>query len=337
VETNWAVVGLGVHAVERMLPAIRRARHARLVGVYSRRQDVTEEIARAYGARAYRALDDALEDPDVRAVYLATPNDLHKEQTLRAAAARKHVLVEKPMALSSEDAAAMARACASAGVGLYVGFHLRFHPAHRQARALVASGEIGDVVWAGARWVSQRPRDTGWRLDPARSGGTLLTARGVHLLDLVRFVCGTEWLSVTGFSDGLRADAPADDITAATGQLASGALAHIVCSRLIPGGSNDLEVYGTRGTVVCRSTIAVEPAGTLVVTQGAAERVSPFERCDALADEVDWVSRAAAGAPGDTVGASGQDGVRVTAVTAGLIESVRSGRTVRPRYPRFRL
>ena len=89
--------------------------------------------------------------------------------------------------------------------------------------------------------------------------------------------------------------------------------------------------------MVCRSTIAVEPAGTLVVTQGAAERVSPFERCDALADEVDWVSRTAAGAPGDIVGASGQDGVRVTALTAGLIESVRSGRTVRPRYPRFRL
>jgi 1,5-anhydro-D-fructose reductase (1,5-anhydro-D-mannitol-forming) len=318
-----------------MLPAMRRARHTRIAGVYSRRQDVTQDIARACGARAYRTFDDALEDPDVQVVYLATPNDVHKEQTLRAAGARKHVLVEKPMALSSEDAAAMARACAMAGVRLCVGFHLRFHPAHQQARALVASGEIGDVVWAGARWVSHRPRDTGWRLDPARSGGTLLTARGVHLFDLVRFVCGAEWLTVTGLSDGLRADKPADDVTAATGLLASGAVAHIVCSRLVPGGSNDLEVYGTRGTVACRSTIAVEPAGTLALTQGAEEHVYPFERCDALADEVDWVSTMVAGAPGGGVGAGGEDGVRVTALTTALIESVQSGRTVRPCYPRF--
>ena len=336
-EVKWAVVGLGVHAVERMLPAMRRARHARVAGVYSRRQHVTEEIARAYGARAYRTFDDALEDPDVRVVYLATPNDVHKEQTLRAAGARKHVLVEKPMALSPEDAAAMARACAAAGVRLCVGFHLRFHPAHQQARALVASGEIGDVVWAGARWVSHRPRDTGWRLDPARSGGTLLTARGVHLLDLVRFVCGTEWLTVSGLSDGLRTDKPADDVTAATGLLGSGAFAYIVCSRLTPGGSNDLEVYGTRGAVVCRSTIAVEPAGTLALAQGEAENVYSFERCDVLADEVDWVSRTVTGAPDDGVGAGGQDGVRVTALTAALIESVESGRTVRPCYPRFPL
>src|SRR5262249_108498 len=79
-------------------------------GVYSRRQDVTQEIARAYGARAYRTFDDALEDPDVQVVYLATPNDVHMEQTLRAAGARKHVLVEKPMALSSERADAIAQA-----------------------------------------------------------------------------------------------------------------------------------------------------------------------------------------------------------------------------------
>jgi predicted dehydrogenase len=161
-----------------------------------------------------------------------------------------------------------------------------------------------------------------------------LTERGVRLLDLVRFVCGTEWLTASGLSDGLRTDRPADDVTAATGLLGSGAFAYIVCSRLTPGGSNDLEVYGTRGTVACRSTIAVEPAGVLALARGPAENVYSFERCDVLADEVDWVSRTVIGAPDDGVGAGGQDGVRVTALTAALIESVQSGRTVRPCYPR---
>ncbi len=79
----------------------------------------------------------------------------------------------------------------------------------------------------------------------------------------------------------------------------------------------------------------MEPAGTLVLTQGAAEDVCSFEKCDALADEVDWVSRTVTGAAGDEVGASGQDGVHVTALTTALIESVQSGRTVRPCYPRW--
>lgn len=329
---GWAVVGLGIHAVERMLPAFRRAHLARLVGVYSRRPDVTREVARTYGVRGYSTLDGVLEDPDVQAVYLATPNDLHRDQTVRAAAARKHVLVEKPMALSVEDATAMVRACAGADVKLYVGFHLRFHPAHQRTRALVAGGEIGDVVWAGARWVSQRAPDRGWRLEPGRSGGTLLTARGVHLLDLVRFVCATEFVSVSGCSDGFRPEKPPDDTTAGMGRLASGGLAHVVCSRLVPGGGNDLEIYGTRGTIVCRSTIAAEPAGTLLVATGGAEQTHTYERCDVLVDELDGVSAAVAGAGADGVGASGEDGARVAAVTSGLIESVQSGRTVTLRY-----
>jgi predicted dehydrogenase len=332
-EVRWGVVGLGTHALERMLPAFARAGCARLAGVYSRRSNVTEAVARERGVRAYRSLDAMLEDPDIHAVYLATPNDLHKDQTVRAAAARKHVLVEKPMALSVEDAAAMVRACADAGVRLYVGFHLRFHPAHRRARALVASGQIGDIVWAGARWTSRRPADTGWRLDPVRAGGTLLTARGVHLIDLIRFVCGTEFRTVGACSDGLQAAAPVDTTTAATGALASGGFAHLVCSRLVLGSGNDLEICGTRGTIMCRSTIDVEPAGTLTLTQDGTERVFSYERYDLSAEQLDWVSGAIGGRHVEPVGAGGEDGARVVAVTAGVIGSVQSERTVALHYP----
>jgi 1,5-anhydro-D-fructose reductase (1,5-anhydro-D-mannitol-forming) len=333
VEIRWGVVGLGSHASERMLPALARSRYGRLAGVYSRRPERTEAIGRSYGARAYPAFDAMLEDPDVHAVYLATPNDLHRDQTIRAAAAGKHVLVEKPMALSVEDAAAMVRACADARVRLYVGFHLRFHPAHRQARSLVAAGEIGEIIWAGARWTSQRPADQGWRLDPVRAGGTLLTARGVHLVDLIRFVCGTEFRTVSGCSDGLRADAPVDNTTTATGELASGGFAHCVCSRLVTGSSNDLEICGTRGTIVCRSTIAVDPAGTMVLRKDGSERALSFDRCDLSAEQIDWVSGAIAGRDGEAVGADGQAGGRVTAVTVGVIESVQSAKTVALDYP----
>ncbi len=329
VEVGWGVVGLGIHAVGRMLPALRRSRQARLVAVHSRRHHVTRDVAAQYSARGYETLDDLLCDPEVQVVYLATPHDLHAEQTLRCAAMGKHVLVEKPMALSVEDAAAMVRACARAGVKLYVGFHLRFHPAHQQARAIVAAGEIGEIVWVGARWMSFRDPDAGWRLDPSRSGGTLLTARGVHLIDLIRHICGTEFRTISGLSDGFCATHLADDLTVAIGTLSSGGFAHLACSRLVPGMVNGLEVYGTRGTVVSRDTVGAEPKGTLTVSAGSGEQSFSYDTCDVLAGEIDWISAAVAGdhhAAG--VAASGEDGVRVTAITAGLVSSVRSGRAV---------
>jgi 1,5-anhydro-D-fructose reductase (1,5-anhydro-D-mannitol-forming) len=334
VKTGWAVVGLGVHAVERMLPALARAHTARLVGAYSRRPEVTREIAGRYGARGYETLDHVLRDPDVDIVYLATPNDVHAAQTLRCAEAGKHVLVEKPMALSVEDADSMVHACAQARTRLYVGFHLRFHPAHQRARALVTSGAIGSVVWAGARWASYRDPDVGWRLDPHRSGGTLLTARGVHLIDLVRFVCAADFQVITGCSDGFRAERPADDLTEGIGTLTSGAFAHILCSRLVPGAGNDLEIYGTRGTVICQSTIGVEPKGTLALSAGPTREAFSYEPCDVLAGEFDWVSAAVADGPREEwVGATGEDGARVAAVTCGLVAAVRSGRAVPIEYP----
>jgi 1,5-anhydro-D-fructose reductase (1,5-anhydro-D-mannitol-forming) len=328
VETGWAVVGLGAHAVGRTLPALRRSRNARLVGVYSRNPETTREVAARYGARAYAAFGEAMADPAVRVVYLATPNDLHAAQTVECAAAGKHVLVEKPMALSEEDAARMVQACDRAGVRLYVGFHLRFHPAHQHVRSLVTSGAIGDVVWAGAQWASQRPADAGWRLDPARSGGTLLTARGVHLLDLIRFVCGAEFLTISGCSDGFRGAKAPDDITQAMGELTSGGFAHILCSRLVPGASNHLVIYGSRGTIFCRDTIAAEPTGTLTLVQGGKATTSSYDACDALRAQCEWVSAAVAGDRIDPIGARGEDGARVTAATVGLVASVRSGRTV---------
>jgi predicted dehydrogenase len=232
----WAVVGLGGYARERMLPALRRARGTRLAGVYTRSELVRTGVAAEYGVRGYGSLQAILEDPAFDLVYLATPHDLHAAQTVACAVAGKHVLVEKPMAVSEAEAGAMVDACTRAGVTLRVGFQFRYHPAHRQAQALLASGEIGDLVWAAARWSAYRPADTGWRLDLGRAGGTLLTARGVHLIDLIRFVTDTECVAVSGMSDGLRPESPADDVTVGLLALTSGAFAHVLCTRLVAGG-----------------------------------------------------------------------------------------------------
>jgi 1,5-anhydro-D-fructose reductase (1,5-anhydro-D-mannitol-forming) len=324
----WAVVGLGGYARERMLPALRRARGTRLAGVYTRSELVRTRVAAEYGVRGYGSLQAILEDPAVDLVYLATPHDLHAAQTVACAVAGKHVLVEKPMAVSEAEAGAMVDACTRAGVTLRVGFQFRYHPAHRHARALLASSEIGDLVWAAARWSAYRPADTGWRLDLGRAGGTLLAARGVHLIDLIRFVTDTECVAVSGMSDGLRPESPADDVTVGLLALTSGAFAHVLCTRLVAGAEDGIELYGTQGTIVCRSTFGAEPGGTLVTRSAVAERRLSYDPCDLLVAQVESANDAVRGVPGPHPAATGVDGARVVAVTTALVASVQTGRTV---------
>lgn len=324
---QWAVVGLGRHAREYMLPAFRRSRKAKLVAVYTRTDAVRRQIAAEYAVRDYATLEALLDDPAIDVIYLATPHDLHSPQTLACAKAQKHVLVEKPMTISSSDAADMVEACAQAGVKLLVGFQLRHHPAHQRMRELIADGAIGDVVHVSGRWASYRDPDTGWKLDLDRAGGTLLTARGVHLIDLIRFVCGSEYTTIAGLSDGLRADRQADTVTSGLAKLASGAVAHFLCTRLVPGAEDGLEIYGTRGTLVSTSTVAVQPQGTLALSIDSKRTELSYDACDLFPAQIDSVSDAVRGAESRTL-AFGEDGLRVVSVTEALLLSVKTGRTV---------
>src|SRR5579883_3396339 len=165
---GWAIVGTGRFAANRIAPALNRAIGSRLVAVISRERERAEAFAAEHGARkAYDDLDAAMRDPDVAYVWVATPHSLHLEPVLAAARAGKHVLCEKPLATSRGDAREMIRACARANVRLGTGFHLRHHPLHREARRLVAEGELGTPIEAAAEW----------SVPPARPGsGYLYTA-----------------------------------------------------------------------------------------------------------------------------------------------------------------
>lgn len=137
---------LGVASIfrEGFLPSILRSRDARLVAVASRRDsDFTEEGVRLYtGSDAYQRL---IEDTNVDAVYIPLPNHLHKEWTLKAAAAGKHVLCEKPLGVDADDAVEMVEACRVTGVHLVEAFMYRYNPQHHRAKEIVTSGEIGEV------------------------------------------------------------------------------------------------------------------------------------------------------------------------------------------------
>ena len=138
---GWALISTGKHADAFIAPAIGLAEDARFVAVYSREQERAEAFACKHGAQvASTSLEALVADSRVDAVFIVSPNFLHASYTKIAAQAGKHVLVEKPMATRIDEAVEIIRTCRSHGVHLGVGFHLRHHPGHQEARRLIAEG-----------------------------------------------------------------------------------------------------------------------------------------------------------------------------------------------------
>jgi predicted dehydrogenase len=149
---GWAVVSTGRHPYQKMAPAINAAADSEIVGVVSRDRDRAESFASKHHARtAYVDFDEMLCDPAVDVVYLASPNFLHAQQAVKAAQAGKHVLWEKPMALTMEEAHRMVDACKKHDFRLGVGFHLRFHPGHQALREAAQAGVLGTIAFAQAQ------------------------------------------------------------------------------------------------------------------------------------------------------------------------------------------
>jgi len=335
---GWAIIGIGRHADQKVAPAIQRAPHSRLVAVYSRDLGRARAFAERHGAEAgYDSIPDLLRHPGVDVVYIASPNALHKEHTLLSAQAGKHVLVEKPMALTPADCEEMISACERAGVRLGVGFHLRHHPAHREMRRLIQNGVLGQLwllegQWSrGTRGEGEPPPRTGllaWWNQPELVGGGAMMATGVHIIDLMRFLTGQEVEEVTALTDGQTEERPLEWLATALFRFAGGfPFASLVASRRIPDPRNDIVVYGSLGRAWARGTLDVNLDGTLEVQSDLVNTRVAYTAGDMYLEEVEDFNRAVL--EGREPSATGRDGLQVCRVTEALFRSAREGRRVR--------
>jgi 1,5-anhydro-D-fructose reductase (1,5-anhydro-D-mannitol-forming) len=338
VATGWGIVSAGRHADRKVAPAIRAAAGARLVAISSRDPERGAQFAERHGALAsYTGLDAMLADSRVEAVFVCSPNALHAGHTIRAARAGRHVLVEKPMATTVEDARAMVRTCREAGVVLGVGFHLRQHPGHRLARERLAADLLGGLTLAQAQWgygtrgltVAPRPPLQQWWEEPDLIGGAAaLMGTGVHAIDLLRFLLGREVDRVTATTDGQTAGQPLETLLLAHLALAGGGLASVSCGRRLPDSRNDVHVHGPLGRLSGLGTLAEARQGTLEVASEALSesRLYPVEPLASYVDQV--IDFQAAVASGSWPAASGLDGLRAVEITVAAIASARTGRPV---------
>ena len=143
---RWGILSTANIAVKRFIPGAQASRNGVVAAIASRDGARASEVAARLGiARSYGSYEELLADPEIDAIYIALPNSLHAEWIVKAAAAGKPVLCEKPLASTSAEAAAAIERCASLGVPLMEAFMYRFHPQHARVRALIDAGAIGEL------------------------------------------------------------------------------------------------------------------------------------------------------------------------------------------------
>lgn len=191
---RWGIIGCGDVTEVKSGPALQQAEGSRLTAVMRRNAALAEDYARRHGvSRWYGQAEELIADPEVDAVYVATPPSSHMEYTLAAARAGKPVYVEKPMAMNTAECTRMQEVCREAGVPLYVAFYRRGLPRFQQVKKWLDDGAIGEVRYVRTVHMAKPLEKTGeevWRVNPAISGGGLFLDVGSHTLDLLDYLLG---------------------------------------------------------------------------------------------------------------------------------------------------
>ncbi len=335
---GWAIVSTGRHPDQKMAPAINAAAGSAIAAVVSRDEGRARKFAAKHGAAtAYDNFDAMLRDDAVDAVYIASPNALHAEQAVKAARAGKHVLVEKPMALTVADCQRMIDASGEAGVRLGLGFHLRTHPGHLRVRELVADGGLGTVTLAEANWgrgtrgqITPQARSglQAWWDDPALIGAGAFMATGVHCVDLLRFVLGREAIEVSATTDATP-DRALEEMVALTLRFDDGSIGRVLTGRRTPDyAHSDMQVYGSLGSGGVLGSLDTIQTGALEVRTDALTEDASYENDGIVlyTRQVDAFNEAVAA--GTEPFATGLDGLRTAEITVAMLESARTGRRI---------
>lgn len=247
-QLNWGILGCARIAERALIPAIREARNARLFGIAARDKARAREWAEKYTIQNFYAdYPSLLGDPEIEAVYIPLANHLHAEWAIRAAQAGKHVLCEKPLALTADEVRAMYRRANDAGVLLMEAFMYRFHPQFQKTMELLKLGEIGDVCSLRSTFsFSYIGDEANYRWDKAMGGGALYDV-GCYTISAARTVFGAEPLSVFALSR-LRAQTGVDLATSLLLEFPRDRQALLDCAFDIPFQSR-LEVAGAGGRI----------------------------------------------------------------------------------------
>src|SRR5262245_30650965 len=247
---RWGLIGCGDIAEKRVAPALQMAAGSRLLACSRQQPALLWEFQRRHGIP--KGCPDPAEifaDPEIDAVYLATPVFLHCLHTIEAAEHGKHVLCEKPMALDATECQRMVDACRSHGVKLGVAYYRRFYPVVHKIQELLKAGVLGKVILVRTTLVEPTSLEpAAWRFVPDQGGGGLLMDMASHRLDLLCMLLGQP-LSVSALTATRELEIPVEDTASLLVQFSGGIQATVFASHCIHTPMDVFEIYGTRASL----------------------------------------------------------------------------------------
>ncbi|MBV8698753.1 MAG: Gfo/Idh/MocA family oxidoreductase [Bradyrhizobium sp.] len=323
---RWGLIGTSTIAAQHMIGAIR-ANGGEIAAIMSASADRAATFAREHAIpRSTSRLDDLLGSDDIDAVYISTTNELHRDQVLAAANAGKHVLCEKPLSLTLDDARAMVARCRERGLVMGTNHHLRNAATHRAMREAIKAGRIGRPLFARVfHAVYLPPHLQGWRIDKPEAGGGVILDITVHDADTLRFVLDDEPVAVTAMtSQGGMGRENLEDGVMGVLRFASGLLAQCHDAFTTRYATTGFEVHGDAGSLIGTDCMTQMPKGNVMLHTKDGERQLSIAHENLYVRSVRLFQDAVAGR--GSPAATGEDGIKSLSVALATREAARTGR-----------
>jgi predicted dehydrogenase len=269
---RWGLIGCGDIAQKRVAPVLCDLPGCELAAVSRARPELAEAFARRFGVRKwYATWQELLGNQDIDAVYLATPPRLHAQQTVAAAEAGKHVLCEKPMAMTVAECDRMIAACQNNHVKLGIAYYRHCYPAIARIKQIIAAGEIGAVVWGqinAFEWFNPPPSHPRYWFVRQEAGGGPMFDFGCHRIEVLLHLLGAI-RRVSGMTARVAFEREVEDTAAALFHFEGGACASLAVTHASAEPRDTLDIFGTKGAI----HMAVLNQGELRIKSGGLDRV----------------------------------------------------------------
>ncbi len=323
---RWGLIGASTIAAEHVIGAIR-ANGGEIVSVLSSKEARAKSYAATHGvARATTDLARLVRADDIDAVYISTTNELHRDQMLAAAREGKHVLCEKPLALTLADARAMVAEAEARKIVLATNHHLRNAATHRAMRDAIQEGRIGKPLFARVfHAVYLPPHLQGWRIEKPQAGGGVVLDITVHDADALRFVLDDEPVAVAAMTSraGMGREGLEDGVMGVL-RFSRGALAQFHDAFTTRYATTGFEVHGEAGSLIGLDCMTQAPKGEVILRTARGEESLTLAHENLYARSIRLFQDAVAGRGAPA--ATGEDGVKSLSVALATLEAARTGR-----------
>jgi glucose-fructose oxidoreductase len=320
-----ALVGLGYYSTDLLAPALKETKTAYLAGIVTGTPEKEKIWAEKYNIPQkniynYQNFDDIATNPDIDIVYIVLPNAMHKEFTIRAANAGKHVICEKPMALNAQECREMIAACERNKVGLSIGYRMHFEPYTQEIMRLGREKDFGEILQISCGAAFRSSNFNNWKWNKNMGGGSMMDM-GVYPLQAARYATGLEPITVTAQTFVTREAAQGKAEEAVTFQLEfpGGGLANLMTG--FHANFNYLKVFAEKGWY------ELDPFSAYSGIKGRSSRGEfNFPNINQQAQQMDEV--ALSFSKGEKPRVTGEEGLKDMLVVDAVYESIKSGRKI---------